>query len=136
MPDSSLFTFKHEMNTLLGSQDLDGNLTSDWFSGTAAGYGNTPGDAMGPEDRVLNPYIGGPYQYGAKAPIAQCPTDNGAYCPQWWTAGQWATHGGDPWNWHGQAMTWNLMFADGHVTFTETAVQTLSTSAYPFHRNH
>ncbi len=37
MLDSSQFTFKYEMNTLLGSQDLDGNATSDWFAGTSGG---------------------------------------------------------------------------------------------------
>ncbi len=167
-------------------------------SGTGAGYGNTAADNMGPEDRVLNAYIGGPHQYGAKLPMTLCPADtggqsstgaafashggfygtsygsnthtsdvygglvdhangmpgrgrtiravksparmvvaadNGAYCPQWWTVGQWTTYGGGAWYWHGQAMTWNLMFADGHVTFTETAVQTLSAPAYTFHRN-
>jgi len=35
--DSGLFTYQYEMNLPLGSQDLDANGTSDWFSGTAAG---------------------------------------------------------------------------------------------------
>lgn len=37
MVDSSQFTFKYEMNTLLGSQDLDGNANPDWFAGVSGG---------------------------------------------------------------------------------------------------
>lgn len=166
-------------------------------SGTGSGYGNTAADSMGPEDRVLNTWLGGPYQFGAKLPMTLCPADtggksstgvafashggffgtsygsnthtseiyggvvdmsggnpgrgrtirairsparmvvaadNGAYGPQWWTASQWNTHGGGAWYWHG-AMSWNLMFADGHVALTQTIAQTLSTPTYTFHRH-
>ena len=46
-------------------------------SGSFAGYGNTPADSMGPEDRPVNRYLGQGFQYGELVDVAGCPSDQG-----------------------------------------------------------